>query len=128
MLICILSLAALAVLVIVAHRWQHNKGSGGDVITTNTACAECSSASTTCYKECMIEASAKDIEYFDDEELDAFRGRTSDSYTDDEAEQFAEVMLTMRPDEVKDWGRSLTLRGICLPDQLKDEYIMLAEG
>ena len=128
MLICILTLAALALVVIVARRRQHNKGGAGGVITKSQACADCSSASAACYKECMIEASATDIEYFDDEELDAFRGRASDAYTDDEAEQFAEVMLTMRPDEVKDWGISLTLRGICLPDQLKDQYMMLAEG
>ena len=37
-------------------------------------------------------------------------------------------MYTMRPEEVKDWLRSLRLRGVSLPDQLKDEAYMLAEG
>ena len=66
--------------------------------------------------------------YFDDEELDAFRGRPSDSYTEEEAEQFAEVMLTMLPGEVAEWGRCLALRGIALPDRIKDEYIILVES
>ena len=78
-------------------------------------------------EECMMEAATKEIEYYDDEELDRFRGRPSDGYTDSEAEAFAEVMQTMRPDEVKGWNRSLILRGINMPDQIKDDFIALAD-
>lgn len=74
-----------------------------------------------------MEASTQPIEYFDDEELDRFCRRESSSYTDEEAEEFAEVLHTMRQSEVKDWCRSLSLRGINLPDQLKDEAFMLME-
>ena len=75
-----------------------------------------------------MEAAIKEIEYFDDEELDAYKGRTADSYTDDEAEEFREVLYTMRPEEVKDWNRSLILRGVNLPNQLKDEVILMIEN
>lgn len=78
--------------------------------------------------DCVMEQAVKEIEYFDDEELDAYKGRKSDSYTDEEAAQFAEVLYTMRPSEVKDWTASLILRGISMPDQIKDEAIMLMEG
>jgi len=73
----------------------------------------------------MLEASVKEIEYYDDEELDAFAGRQSDKYDDDEAGQFRYVLYTMRPDEVAGWCRSISLRGINLPDQIKDEVAML---
>lgn len=72
-----------------------------------------------------MEASTKEIEYFDDEELDAYKGKQANEYSDEEAEQFREVMYTMRQEEIKDWNRSLILRGINIPDQLKDEVIML---
>ena len=75
-----------------------------------------------------MEASVKGIEYYADEELDAFRGRPSDAYTDAEVEEFSEVLYTMRPEEVKGWNRSLILRGINLPDQIKDEVIMMIES
>jgi hypothetical protein len=75
----------------------------------------------------MMEAATQQIEYYDDEELDRYKGRTADSYTDEEAEQFREVMETMRPDEVKGWNRSLILRQIAMPDQIKDEAVMLME-
>ena len=55
----------------------------------------------------MMEAATKEIEYYDDEELDRFRGRLSDDYTDEEAEAFAGVMRRMRPEEGKGWNRSL---------------------
>ena len=76
----------------------------------------------------MMEAATKPIEYFDDEELDAFIGRAASDYTDDEVEQFAYILHTMREDEVAAWSRSLVLRGINLPDQLRDELIMLRDS
>ena len=75
-----------------------------------------------------MEAATKPAEYYDDEELDAFRGRRSDEYNDEEATMFAEVLETLRPDEVRPWSRSLIVRGINMPDQIKDEFIALAEG
>ena len=64
-------------------------------------------------------------DYYDDEELDDYRGRASDAYTAAEVEQFEEVLTTMRPDEVHGWLRSLQLRGVALPDALKDEAYMI---
>ena len=75
----------------------------------------------------MMEAAIKDIEYYDDEELDRFRGRQSDQYTDEEVEEFATVLYTMRPNEVKGWNRSLILREINIPNQIKDELIAMIE-
>ena len=94
-------------------------------IEVGTSCDTCDGTNSKCEQECMMEASVRPIEYFDDEELDIFAGKPSDTYTDDEAQQFADVLYTMRADEVAPWTRSLTLRGIHLPDQLKDEVLML---
>ena len=76
----------------------------------------------------MMEASVKEIEYYDDEELDDFIGRPSDSYTEEEVEKFSEVLYTMKQEDVAGWNRSLLLRGINIPDQLKDELVMLIKG
>lgn len=90
----------------------------------SASCGTCTGQSASCMQDCLMEASTRPIEYFDDEELDAFRGRRSDDYSDEETEQFAEVLHTMRPEEVGSWLQSLTLRGIELPDALKDEAFM----
>ena len=100
---------------------------GEDIHVPTTDCSSCNGANEKCEQTCMMEASSNDIEYFDDEELDTFKGRASDSYTDEEAEKFSYVMETMNPKEVKDWNRSLCLRGINVPDQIKDELFLLME-
>ena len=74
-----------------------------------------------------MEAATKPIEYYDDEELDTYKGRRSDEYDDEEVSEFADVLETLKPEEVRPWGRSLVLRGINMPDQIKDEFIALAK-
>ena len=73
----------------------------------------------------MLEAAVRDVEYYDYEELDKYIGRDSADYSDSEAQEFAEVFYTMRPSDVPGWNRSLILRQINLPNQLKDEVIMV---
>ncbi len=128
MWILILALVALG-LVAALYGWiDRRHGQTDEVEKPSVAsCATCSGQDPRCEQECMMEAATKEIEYYDDEELDQFRGRPSDGYSDDEAEQFAQVMYTMRPDEVKGWNRSLILREINMPNQIKDEFIALAE-
>jgi hypothetical protein len=96
-------------------------------IEVGADCASCSGDNAKCEQTCLMEAAVKAPEYFDDEELDRFSGRESSAYTDEEAEEFRGIMETMRPEEVKAWNRSLILRGVNMPDQIKDEFIMLAE-
>ena len=45
-----------------------------------------------------------------------------------EIEQFREILYTMNQKEVADWNRSLTIRGINIPNDLKDEMIMMIEN
>ena len=91
-------------------------------------CTTCTGDDSACEQMCMMQAATKDIVYFDDEELDIYRGRPSDSYNADETEQFAEVLETLRPTEIKEWNRSLILRGINMPDGIKDEYFTLVSS
>lgn len=126
MLILILSIVALGIFAalysLLSSRGKHDD----EPIKVVQTCATCDGTPTTkCEQDCMMEASTKPIEYFDDEELDSFIGRPADSYTDDETEQFADVLYTMRQDEVAAWCRSLNLRGIQLPNLIKDEVVMI---
>ena len=125
MAILLISLFVLGVVAAIIGVFSHNKNGGSDVITIGNDCSTCNGDNSKCEQECMMEAATREIEYFDDEELDVFKGRQSDEYTDEEVEQFREVMYTMRQSEVKDWSRSLILRGVAVPDQMKDELLML---
>ena len=78
-----------------------------------------------CEKESLLAAVSKKIEYYDDEELDRFKGRQANEYSDEEIDEFREIMFTMKEEEVAGWSRSLQLRGIELPDELKDELFLI---
>lgn len=65
------------------------------------------------------------IVYYDDEELDRFAGRGADEYSDEETEEIREVMLTLLPEDIPGWVRSIQLRGIAFPSALRDELFML---
>lgn len=104
----------------------HSRSDDTPVVVAQGDCSTCDGTLTgKCEQECMMEAAVKPVEYFDDEELDRFQGRPSDQYNDEEAEEFRDVMLTMRQEEVPAWGRSLRLRNINLPNQVKDDFLLL---
>ena len=127
MLILVAILILLGVVTGVMALVMHRKDRPEPPVVEQATCATCNGDNDKCEQECMMEAATQPIEYFEDEELDAFRGRSSDAYDDDETQQFADVLYTMRQDEVAAWCRSLTLRGINLPNALKDEVVMMIE-
>lgn len=119
----IIALVALGIISAILGILSHKKGEDEEPLKEGVSCNTCNGENTKCEQECMMEAATKDVEYYDDEELDAFKGRASNCYSDEEVEQFSDVLYTMKPEEVAGWSRSLILRGINLPDQLKDEVI-----
>lgn len=86
---------------------------------------ECCGQHEVCEKESLLAAVSKDIEYYNDEELDRFRGKDPSTYTETETDEFRDILYTMRDDEVAGWVRSLQLRGVPLPDALKDEVFLI---
>lgn len=87
--------------------------------------SECCGQHQICEKESLLAAVSKQIEYYDDEELDRFKGHSSDEYTEEEIEEFRNILYTMQEVEVAGWCRSLQLRNIALPDELKDEIFLI---
>lgn len=124
-IIGIVAIVALGIVVMIGTKIF----SGNDeepVVVPKGDCSTCDGTNAKCEQVCQMEAATKPAEYFDDEELDDFKGRQSDKYNDNEAAMFFEVLETLRPEEVRPWGRSLIVRGINMPDQIKDEFITLA--
>lgn len=107
---------------------SHRRGESDEIVVAPGDCASCGGSNALCEQECTMQAAVKPVVYYDDEELDAYRGRPSDSFTDEETQQFADVLETLRSDEVRPWGRSLILRGINMPDGIKDEFVMMSES
>ena len=86
--------------------------------------SECCGMHIVCEKDTLIPFTTE-ADYYDDEELDRFAGRGADDYTDEEVEEFRDVLLTLRTEEVAGWARSISLRGITLPAIVKEELLLL---
>lgn len=86
---------------------------------------ECCGMHITCERDSLLAGVSERAEYFDDEELDAYAGRDPESYTPEETEQFREVLLTLLPDDIAPWARSIQLRGITLPPEVREELLMI---
>jgi hypothetical protein len=78
----------------------------------------------TCEKDSLATLSTEII-YYDDEELDAYRGFVPDGYSDSQIEEFRDVLLTLLPEDIAGWARSLRLRGIEMPACVKEELLLL---
>ena len=121
----VIALAALGAVAAVVG-WLRNRNLPEEEKTAlNPFDMECCGQHEVCEKESLLAALSKQIEYYNDEELDRFRGRPSDAFSVDETEEFREILYTMRSDEVAGWVRSLQLRAVELPDGLKDEVLMI---
>lgn len=129
MSIVLITLGSLVVLALVAAvASKLTKGSNDAVQPTHGDCSTCSGEDAQCEQVCYMEAAIREVEYYDDEELDVFKHRPSDSYTDEEVQRFAAVLYTLRPQDAKGWARSLSLREVELPDVLKDDLFALIDG
>ncbi len=84
----------------------------------------CCGMHIVCEKTNLSPISAEVI-YYDDEELDRFRGRDPKSYTPEETEEFRDVLMTLLPEDVAGWSRSIQLREIALPTDVRDELLLI---
>ena len=87
--------------------------------------AECCGQHEVCERDSLLAAVSKKIEYYDDEELDKYIGIAPEDYTPEQEDEFRDVFYTMQDTDVAGWERSLQLRGIALPDNIKDEIFLI---
>lgn len=100
-------------------------GAPAEAVSDEDAGEQCCGMHITCEKDSLLTAVNPVIEYYDDEELDAYRGTAPDEYSDEAVEEFRNVLLTLRPEEIAGWARSIQLRGISLPSAVREELLMI---
>lgn len=106
-------------------RKQLERGEISEMPTVVQPDQECCGQHEVCEKDSLLAAVSKDIEYYNDEELDRFKNADASEYSEEDIEEFRDVFYTMRNDEVAGWVRSLQLRNVPLPDALKDEVFLV---
>lgn len=134
--ILLIALVALAAVVggasFVGHRRYVRRKAEGRIAEGETSPlavvdvpTECCGQHAVCERDSLLAAISREVVYYDDEELDAYRGIPADAYDDAAAEAFRDVFYDLREVEVAGWVRSLQLRGVEIPDQIKDEVLLV---
>jgi len=84
----------------------------------------CCGEHLVCEKETLLQTNAA-IEYYDDEELDALAGIAPSDYTPQQQEAIRQIFNTLRESDVPGWCRSLQLRNIALPADIREEALLI---
>ena len=112
------------VLIYILKRYT---GKGARKRSIQVADGECCGAHEFCEKTGKYNPQFKP-DYYDDEELDAYKGVSPDDYTDEQIAEFDDVLMTMSEKDVAGWLKSLTLRGIELPYSVREKAILILES
>lgn len=121
---------ALGIVVLVAteihERQQKTAASRGERSAQKpTARPEgCCGEHLVCERETLLQTNAK-IEYYDDEELDALSGIAPADYTEAQAEEVRTVFRSLQEADIAGWCRSMQLRNISLPEDVREEALMI---
>ena len=68
----------------------------------------------------------QEVIYYDDEELDDFKGRGENEYTPEEMDHWRDVLYTLQPTDLLGWGQSIKHRGLVMPAPIREEFLQLA--
>jgi hypothetical protein len=84
----------------------------------------CCGEHLVCERETLLQTNAK-IEYYDDEELDALIGIPAEDYTAEQYQMIRDVFDTLQSKDVPGWVRSIQLRNIQLPLDIREEALLI---
>lgn len=121
-------IVVLIIVALIIAWFVSNKVKGKDEVEEEgrEVPADCCGAHEVCEADSLL-SSSDNIEYYNDEELDRFRGFTPKGYSDEAIEEFRDVLYTLKEREVAGWMKSIQLRQIQLPEIIREEALMIVE-
>ncbi len=123
MLVLIIILVAVTVLIMLLTYLNRRKKTEDTPVVVKFD-EDCCGAHEVCERDSLLNSDDK-IEYFDDEELDVLSNIPSENMTQAQKTMIEEVFVTLKENDVAPWLRSLQLRSIQLPDELREQALMI---
>ena len=127
-MIPLLLFIALGLFILVAFELRARKKSGeieqkqsSDVSNSD---GECCGQHLVCERETLLQTNAH-IDYYDDEELDALADIAPEQYTESQYRMLREVFDSLSEKDVPGWCRSIQLRRIQLPQDIREEALLI---
>ena len=128
-------LLGIAILIIFEMRARKEKNNNTELLNdaeqaTDVATEQrseddgCCGEHLVCERETLLQTNAEII-YYDDEELDALVGIAAEDYTQEQYQMIREVFETLKASDVPGWVRSIQLRNIQLPLDIREEALLI---
>ncbi len=114
----------IIIAMIVAWFASKSKSQNEDVEKKNEVADDCCGAHEVCEADSLL-SSSDNIEYYNDEELDQYKGLAINDYTEEAIEEFRDVLYTLKDYEVAGWMKSIQLRRVNLPEIIREEALMI---
>lgn len=115
----------ITILYEVRERQRQKKALAGETTPeTNAPDDGCCGEHLVCERETLLQTNAEII-YYDDEELDALAGIDPEQYTPEQVAAIQHVFATLQERDVPGWCRSMQLRNIALPLDIREEALFI---
>lgn len=121
----LIAMVALGVILRLATHNNNKQNTNTKTQNTNNQPDTCCGRHQTCRLQQQLTQTNNKPLYYDDEELDRYAGKNSTTYNETQIEEFREILYTMNPHEVPQWIQSLQKRNITIPDNLRDEILLI---
>lgn len=117
---------ALGLLILVAFEWRARKAkkTNQPESIVQPSDGECCGQHLVCERETLLQTNAQ-IEYYDDEELDTLADIAPQNYTREQYQAIREVFDSLKEKDVPGWCRSIQLRHIELPQDIREEALLI---
>ncbi|MBR0194729.1 MAG: phospholipase [Paludibacteraceae bacterium] len=124
-LFIVLVIVVLVLTEIRERRRSKTTNTRQSVTNPNTQRPEgCCGEHLVCERETLLQTNAK-IEYYDDEQLDELAGTAPEEYSPAQRLAIREVFSTLQEKDVAGWCRSMQLRNIALPPDIREEALLI---
>ncbi|MBD8349579.1 hypothetical protein [Dysgonomonas sp. HGC4] len=109
------------------NSYQRKQGNTerAEIVNSDPIDGTCCGQHATCEQDSLLNCFVEESDYFDDEELDKYKKYSEEDYTPQEVDEFREVFYTLLDEDKPRWVRSLQQREIPIPNELKDEILLI---
>ncbi len=114
----------LGLLILVLFEWRERHRKDGTDVSRPSIDSSCCGQHLVCEREKLLQPLDKPV-YYDDEELDAYADIPADDLTEEQAAAISDVFHSLREEDVLGWVRSLEMRRIALPADVREEALLI---
>lgn len=125
LLLSLLAIAGIAFLTTwLGQVFKSKKAENVEEEVASEPMEECCGAHEICETD-LLNKLSEEIIYYEDEDLDAYKNYEENDYTDEQIDEFREVLYSLKEKEIEGWLKSLQLRKIELPSIIKSELVFM---